>query len=122
MQDDKVDTMRKLTIAVLMVASMAGSSVALAGNPTLEAHKDSAKAQYSQTKDGAKSQYSQSKNSAKSAVQSHKGTASSKVSAKTSHATQAAKSAKTNASHKASDTQSRYQKKSYADVLKNERH
>lgn len=122
MQDDEVDTMRKLTIAALMVASMAGSSVALAGNPTLEAHKDSAKTQYSQTKDGAKSQYSQTKDGAKSAAQTHKATASSKVSDKTSHATQAAKSAKTNASHKASDTQSRYQKKSYADVLKNERH
>jgi len=111
MQDDEVDTMRKLTIAALMVASMAGSSVALAGNPTLEAHKDS-----------AKSQYSQSKDSAKSSAKSHKATASSKVSAKTSHATQAAKSVKSSASSKASDTQSRYQKKSYADVLKNERH
>ena len=115
MQDDEVDTMRKLTIAALMVASMAGSSVALAGNPTLEAHKDSAKSQYSQSKDSAKS-------SAKSAAQSHKATASSKASTKTSHASQAAKSAKSSASNKASDTQSRYQKKSYADVLKNERH
>ncbi len=109
MQGDEVDTMRKLTIAALMVASMAGSS-ALAGNPTLEAHKDSAKSQYSQTK-----------NSAKSFAKSHKATASSKASAKTSHASQAAKLAKSSASNKTSDTQSRYQK-NYADVLKNERH
>lgn len=90
--------MRKLTIAAMMVASMAGSTLAMAGNPNDDAHN-------------AKTQYTQHKDSAKSSAQSHKTTASNKATGKSSHS-----------SSKTSGNNSRYQKKNYADILKNERH
>ena len=105
--------MRTLTIAALMVASMAGSSVAMAGNPADDGH-------------AAKSQYTQYKDSVRTSAQSHKAAASGQVADKSSHVASKAQEAKSKvgdkASNKASDTNSRYQKKNYADVLKNERH
>ncbi|WP_191236891.1 MULTISPECIES: hypothetical protein [Halomonadaceae] len=111
--------MRTLTIAALMVASMAGSSVAMAGNPADDGH-------------AAKSQYTQHKDSVRTSAQSHKAAASGQVADKSSHVASKAHDAKSkvgnakskvsNARSKASDTNSRYQKKNYADVLKNERH
>lgn len=112
--------MRTLTIAALMVASMAGSSVAMAGNPVDDGH-------------AAKSQYTQHKDSVRTSAQSHKAAASGQVADKSSHVASKAHDAKSKvsnkasdarskASNKASDTNSRYQKKNYADVLKNERH
>ncbi|MGS0468095.1 hypothetical protein ACU8V3_13870 [Cobetia marina] len=108
--------MRTLTIAALMVASMAGSSVAMAGNPVDDGH-------------AAKSQYTQHKDSVRTSAQSQKAAASGQVADKSSHvaskahdAKSKASDARSKASNKASDTNSRYQKKNYADVLKNERH
>ncbi|WP_088743338.1 hypothetical protein [Cobetia sp. QF-1] len=100
--------MRNITLATLMVMAMAGSSVALASQFGDE-QKASAKAQYSQTKDSAKSQIRDQKSNAKSQVSDQKSNAKSQGNAH-----------KDSAKSKVSDTKSQYQKKSYADVLKNE--